>query len=133
MSRDDVDTVRAMWDWFNRMRLPDFDSLHADVRWHTRGDLLNSDTYHGHDGVARLAADWMGAFDELRVEAEELIDTGDRVVAVLRLHGRPKGTDHEVEMTETHVCTMLDGKVVEIHEFPTRVAALESVGLTAGA
>jgi ketosteroid isomerase-like protein len=128
-----VDRVRAVWESFNRTHRPDLDALHPDIKWHTRADLADSDTYHGHDGVARLAADWVGAFDELRVGAEELIDTGESVVAVLRLRGRIKGSGQDVEMPETHVYTMLNGKMVEVHEFPTKGAALEFVGLTADA
>jgi ketosteroid isomerase-like protein len=133
MPQEDVDRVRAVWESFNRTLRPDLDALDPNIKWHTRADLADSDTYHGHDGVARLAADWVGAFDKLRVEAEELIDTGERVVAVLRLRGYLKGSDQEVEMPETHVYTMLNGKLIEVHEFPTKAAALESVGLTAGA
>ena len=107
--------------------MPVFDALHPDVKWHTRADLPDSDTYHGHDGVAKLGSDWIGAFDDLRVEPEELIDADDRVVAVLRLTGSVKGSGQQVEMPETHVYTMLDGKIIEVHEFPTKAAALEAL------
>jgi ketosteroid isomerase-like protein len=133
MSRQDVETVRATWESFNRTHRPDFDALHPDVRWHTRSDLPDSDTHHGHDGVARLASDWVGSFDDLRVEAEELIDAGDRVVAVLRLRGRLKGSGQEVEMPEAHAYTLLNDKLVEVHEFATKAAALEAVGIATGA
>jgi len=74
-------------------------------------------------------AEWFGAFDDLRVDVEELIDAGDRVVVVLRLHGRARGSAHEVDMSETHVLTMRDGKVTEIHEYPTKAEALSVVAL----
>jgi ketosteroid isomerase-like protein len=127
VSQEDVDRVRAIWESFSRTQRPDFDALHPDVKWRTRADLPDADTYHGYDG------DWVGAFDDLRVEAEELIDAGERVVAVLRLRGRVKGSGQEVDMPETHVYTMVDGKVVEVHEFATKAAAMEALGLSAGA
>ena len=38
-------------------------------------------------------AEWFaGAFEDLHVDVEELIDAGDRVVAVLRMHGRVRGS-----------------------------------------
>ena len=131
MSQENVDIVRALWETFNETKAPVLDAVHSDVKWHTRADLPDSDTYHGHDGVAKLASDWVGAFEDLRVEPEELIDAGDRVVAVLRLTGRVKGSGQQVEMPETHVYTMLDGKAIEVHEFPTRAAALVAVGPSA--
>jgi uncharacterized protein len=131
VSQQDVVRVRATWEWFNRTHQPDFDALHPDVEWRTRADLPDSDTYRGHEGVAKLASDWVGAFDDLRVEVEEAIDAGECVVAVLRLRGRVKGSGQEVDMPETHVYTMLDGKIVATDEFATKTAAMELVGLTA--
>jgi ketosteroid isomerase-like protein len=63
------------------------------------------------------------------VDVEELIDAGHTVVVVLRLHGRSRGSAHEVDMSETHVLTMRDGKVTEVHECATKAEALKVVGL----
>ena len=124
-----MERVRASYEFVDREHKPDFDLAHPDIRWHTRADLPDSATYHGYDGVATLLAEWFGAFEDLHVDVEELIDAGDRVIAVLRLHGRAGGSAHEVDMSETHVLTMRDGKVTEIHEYVTKAEALKVVGL----
>jgi ketosteroid isomerase-like protein len=129
MSEENVERVRESYEFVDRQHEPDFDLVHPDIRWHTRADLPDTATYRGHDGVATLMAEWLGAFEDLHVDVEELIDAGDRVVAVLRLHGRARGSAHEVDMSETHFLTMRDGKVTEIHEYPTKAEALEVVGL----
>jgi ketosteroid isomerase-like protein len=129
MSGANVERVRESFEFVDREHKPDFDLLHPDIRWHTRADLPDTATYRGHDGVTTLMADWFGAFDDLRVDVEELIDAGDRVVVVLRLHGRARGSAHEVEMCETHVLTMRDGQVTEVHEYLTKAEALKVVGL----
>jgi ketosteroid isomerase-like protein len=129
MSEENVERVREGYKFVDREHEPNLDLLHPDVRWHTRADLPDTATHRGHDGAATLMAAWFGAFDDLRVDVEELIDVGDRVVAVLRLHGRARGSAREVEMSETHVLTMRDGKVTEIHEYPTKAEALRVAGL----
>jgi len=129
MSEENVERVRKSIEFVDREQKPDFDLLHPDIRWHTRADLPDTATHCGHEGAAALMADWFGAFDGLRVEVEELIDAGDRVVVVLRLHGRARGSAHEVDMSETHVLTMRDGKVTEVHEYLTKAEALKVVGL----
>lgn len=131
MSAENVERVRESYEFVDREHAPDVDLLHPDVRWHTRADLPDTATYSGHDGAARLLAEWFGAFDELHVDVEELIDAGEQVVVVLRLHGRARGGAHEVDMFETHVLTMRDGKVSEVHEYLTRAEALEVAGLDA--
>jgi ketosteroid isomerase-like protein len=130
MSRESVERVRESYEFVDRTHEPDFDLLHPDIEWHTRADLPDTGTHRGHDRVAKLMAEWFdGAFDKVGIELEELIDAGDRVVVVLRLRGRVRGSSQEVEMPETHVVTMRDGKVTEIHEYQTKAEALASVGL----
>ncbi len=129
MSQENVERVRESYEFVDREHEPDFDLLHPDIQWHTRADLPDSGTYRGPDGVATLMAEWWGTFDELHVDVEELIDARDRVVAVLRLRGRVRGSTQEVDMSETHVLTMRDGKVTEIREYPTKVEALKALGL----
>jgi ketosteroid isomerase-like protein len=124
-----MERVRESYELVDREHEPDFDLLHPDVRWHTRADLPDSATHRGHDGAKALFAQWFGAFDDLRVDVEELIDAGDRVIVVLRLHGRARGSAHEVDMSETHVLTMRDGRVTEIDEYLTKDEALKAVGL----
>ncbi len=130
MSQENVERVRKAYEFVNREHEPDFDLLHPDIQWHTRPDLPDTATYRGHEAVAGLMAEWFaGAFEDLHVDVEELIDAGDRVVAVLRMHGRLRGSSQEVEMAETHVLTMRDGKATEIHEYQTTAEALKAVGL----
>ena len=129
MSQENVERVREGYEFVDREHEPDFDLLHPDIQWHTRADLPDSATHRGHDGAAALMAEWFGAFDDLSVDVEELIDAGDRVVVVLRLHGRVLDSTQEVDMSETHVLTMLDGKATELREYPSRAEALEALGL----
>jgi ketosteroid isomerase-like protein len=83
VSQENVERVRRAYEFVNREHAPDLDLLHPDIQWHTRADLPDSATYRGHDAVAALMAEWFGgAFDDLRVDVEELIDAGDRVQAL---------------------------------------------------
>jgi ketosteroid isomerase-like protein len=70
------------------------------------------------------------AFDELRADADELIDAGeDRVVAVLHVIGRMKGSNADVDMRYAIVYTVRDGLIVRGREYATREQALEAAGL----
>jgi ketosteroid isomerase-like protein len=129
MSQENVERVRESYEFTDREHEPDFDLLHPDIQWHTRADLPDSATHRGHDGVAAFMDEWWEAFDDLHADVEELIDAGDRVVVVLRLHGRVRGSTQEVDMSETHVLTMLEGKATEIHEYQSKTDALKAVGL----
>jgi ketosteroid isomerase-like protein len=129
MSQENVERVRQSIEVVNRTHGPDVDFMGPDFEWHTRADLPDPAVYRGPDGVARLLAEWYAAFDDLRVDLEEVIDAGDRVVTVLRLHGRIKDSGEEVEMTEAHVITMRNGRATLLREYTTKEEALQAEGL----
>src|ERR1700704_2486979 len=129
MSQENVEIVRLTWEFTSRVGEPDFERLDPDIVWHMREDLPDSRTYRGHVALAKVYAEWFDSFDGFRVDIEELVDAGDRVVAVLTIRGRIKGSSQEVEMPEAQVWKIVDGKAVEVHEYPTRSAALKAVGL----
>jgi ketosteroid isomerase-like protein len=129
MSQENVEIVRTGYQLFNRTHELDMDALHPSIEWHTRDDLPDSGTHQGYAGVAQLLSSWVEAFEDLRVDPEELIDADDFVVAVVRLRGRIRGSGQDVEMEETHVWRHLDGKASEVREYRSKAEALEAVGL----
>ena len=64
-------------------------------------------------------------------EPKELIDAGDKVLALVRVSGRGKASGVEVEAYTWNVATFRDGKPVELTYFgDDRAAALEAAGLS---
>ena len=124
-----MEIVRSGYQSFNRTHKLDVDAFHPNIEWHTRDDLPDSGTHRGHDGVGQLLSSWVEAFEDLRVDPEELIDADELVVAVVRLRGRIRGSGQDVEMEETHVWRHLDGKATEVREYQTKAEALKAVGL----
>jgi ketosteroid isomerase-like protein len=129
MSQESVEIVRAGYELFNRTHELDVDTVHPSIEWHTRDDLPDSGTHRGYAGVAQLFSSWVEAFEDFRVDPEELIDADDFVVAVVRLRGRVKGSGRDVEMEETHLWRQVNGKTTEVREYQTKAEALEAVGL----
>jgi ketosteroid isomerase-like protein len=130
MSQENVKTVRAGYVAFNRTHQPVPEMLHPDVEWHTADDLPDSGVHRGVAGIATLFSEWAGSFDDFQSDIEEIIDGGEEiVVVVVRLHGRLKGSNEEVELMESHVWRLLDGRAIEIREYRTKAKALEAAGL----
>ncbi len=121
--------MRAGYQSFNRTHALDVDAVHPSIEWHTRDDLPDSGTHRGYAGVAELFSSWVEAFEDLRVDPEELIDADEFVVAVVRLRGRVRGSGQDVEMEETHLWRHLDGRATEVREYQTKAEALEVVGM----
>ena len=129
MSEEEADRVRAAFESLAQTGEFDPDWLAPDVRWHLRADLPDSETLVGRDRVLQFLAEWTEAFQEPRFDLEELIDAGDRLIVVQRLRGRLRGSNDEVEMSETHVYKTQDRQILEVWEYRTKAEALESLGL----
>jgi len=73
----------------------------------------------------------MSEGDHVGFEPKELIDAGDKVLALVRVSARGKASGVPVEAHVWAVCRFSDGKLVEWTYFgDDRAAALEAVGLS---
>jgi ketosteroid isomerase-like protein len=80
--------------------------------------------------LAELWREWMEPWEVYWTEVEDFVDAGDdRVLVLLRDHGRLRGTDADVEMIGAAVWTVRDQKIARIDFYPDRDQALEAVGL----
>jgi hypothetical protein len=78
MSREDVIRLREGYAAFNRGDLDAIlKTLDPEVVFIQAEELPGAEIYHGHEGVRKWLADLTAAFDDFRVEPEELIDAGD--------------------------------------------------------
>jgi ketosteroid isomerase-like protein len=81
----------------------------------------------GHGAVRASLARWKAEWDDYEVLPEEFVDSGDRVVATVRLRGRGRGSGVEVDARFYDVYTLRDGKIVRMDQFTDRSQALEVV------
>lgn len=90
--------------------------LSDDIRWHVPGRSPLSGDYKGHEGVL----DFFGRCQELsggtlRVDCDELLTDGDRVVVLSTVSAERNGSSWS--SPEVHVWRVVDGHAVEFIEF----------------
>jgi ketosteroid isomerase-like protein len=131
MSAENVELVRVALEAFNVAGLDEVeDRLHPDFETTTPSSLaVEPDTYRGPEGVRRWMDAWGDTMDEIRFEVDELVDAGDRVVAVCRLVARSRTTRLEFEQDVAMVWTLRDGRAARLDPYATREEALRAVGL----
>jgi ketosteroid isomerase-like protein len=98
------------------------------------GDLIPdiAEVYHGHEGVLTYWRRWFEAWDDLEFEIEDVRETGDEVVVLIRnqrQRGRSTGIWTDLP-PYAQVFTMRDGRLVRWRTFPDQESALEAVGLS---
>ncbi len=124
--------VRSMLETLNERGVEAaMDQIHPDFEGVTPPELSpEPDTYRGHEGIRRYFAGFEGVMDEVRWEADELVEApDDRVVAGIRLLTRSVTTGLELELPVWQVCTVRDGKVLRIDGFAKREDALRAAGI----
>ena len=77
--------------------------------------------------MRRYVEDWLGTFESLRLELEDPTQVADRVVAVVRGHGRGRASGVELESRFCQVWTLRHGTAVAMEEHATREQGLASV------
>jgi len=130
MSQENVEIVRAAYDAFNRGdRDAAFRDMHPDFEF-AMPHAPNPGPHRGRKEARARMEDGVAAYEAVSYDLDDLRESGEQVVAVIRVRVRPKGTTAEIENHVGHVWTLRDGKAVSLHLFPNREQALEAAGLS---
>jgi ketosteroid isomerase-like protein len=132
MSRKNVEIVRrryehlaATGDYLAEAHAPDFVWDMSKFRgW------PEQQTYDGVEGARAFHRAWLDAWDDWELEVESFHDAGDKVVVIVRQHGKSKTSGVPVDMAFGQVWTLRDGKSARMEMYADPVEALEAVGLT---
>ena len=136
MSQENVEIVRRLLAALQSVDSGNFERRFAEIReifdpeveWVAAPhSLLASEEYRGYDGVRRFWTQFLSAWDEYGLQVDEVIDAGDRVVAVMRLSGRTN--ELEVDEARSSLVTLRDGRIVRIEPFASKDGALKAAGL----
>ena len=103
--------------------------IHPDVESVAIWQGGSQTTHVGVDGFRKLWLDWLEPWASYRVQVDEVIDAGDRVVVLIRDRARRHDTEAEVELISGSVWELRDGKVVRVEFCASRDEALEAAGL----
>jgi ketosteroid isomerase-like protein len=87
--------------------------FHDDVTTRMVGWLELSPAIQGKDEVVARMGEWLSAWEHpLVIEADEFIESGDRILALVRWRGRGRGSGVEMEAEGAHIWTLREGLAV---------------------
>ena len=110
LNRGDVDGMLAHMD-------PDFE-------WTPLESSPVSSVSRGREQVRRYVEDWIGTFEGLRLDLEDLTEVADRVVATVRGEGRGRASGLQLDNRFCQVWTVRSGMAIAMEEHATREEAL---------
>jgi ketosteroid isomerase-like protein len=128
MSQENVEIVRRAFATEGIEELMKY--LDPEIEWTTTGMFLDAATYRGHEEVRGYLGAMEAEFDDLRDASEAIIDAGEVVVVTHGISGRGKRSGAALEFTVTSVCSVRDGKILDIRSYRSQGEALEAAGLS---
>jgi ketosteroid isomerase-like protein len=128
MSQENVELVQRWFDTFADDPDAFRDTLHPEIEWFPFEE--NHTPSHGVEGGMRIRNQWMGSWDEMRVDVEDVVDEGENVVASVHVTARGKASGVEVDVRLHLHFKVRDEKIVYVFEHEDKAAALEAVGLS---
>ena len=133
MSRKNVDVVRSAYEAWNAGDLDAaVEFLDPVIEWRMPPNFPEAGTYQGVDEVKSRLEEFLESWEDFQVEVEELIEAGDRVVALTRFRGRSKGVGLELTgvAVDAQVWTLSEGRVTHVWMYGGTEEALEAGGLS---
>jgi ketosteroid isomerase-like protein len=125
-----VEQVRAVYAEWARGNFRGGEDLVADevtfITFTGEGDRL---TFQGPSAVRDWMRDFLRTWTDLRVEAHEFVERGDRVLAVCHQRAKGRQSGVEVEMPVYTVWTFRDDKARRIHWTRDRDEAFSEAGV----
>jgi ketosteroid isomerase-like protein len=132
MPQQHIDLVRSAYEAYNRRDVEGVMSrFDPDIDWHVPDSLAWGDHVRGLEAIGRFfegLRPYMG--DDHQVAIDELIDAGDRVVALVHIQGRAAvtGLDLSGMGVDGHIWTLRDGRVVAVRMYGGTGDALAEIG-----
>jgi ketosteroid isomerase-like protein len=131
MSQENVQMLRRGFDAYNR---GDVDAVVADFasdcEYVASGALPGGrGVYQGPEGYKQFIGWLRDEFEDARLDVNDVIDAGDRVLASLTLRGRGRQSGAATSWDVWQVWTIRDGRIVRGQAFTDKTEALEAAGL----
>ena len=132
MSQENVALIRGVYDAFGKGDVPAvLGAMSPDIVWNEAENfpLADGNPYVGPDAIlqgvfARLAAEW----DGFGVEADEIIDGGDTVVALGRYVGTHRATGKPIRAQLVHVWRIENGKAKAFQQYTDTLQVARAAG-----
>lgn len=127
---DAIEDLRAAYGAFDR---GDIDAavrmLAPDVDWTEPVEFPGGGNFHGIEGVKKYLSQSRAGAAEMISVPEQFIPAGRRIVVFVHSRVLPKGGASWQDLRLADVYTFKADKVVAMHAFADRKAALRSVGV----
>jgi uncharacterized protein len=118
MASSNVESMKAAYEALARGETQQvFDLIDPDVEISDRPEIPDPQTYRGHAGVVEALGRNEETFEMLDFIPERFVEAGDKIVVVLLMRGRGRGSGAPVEDRIAHLWTLRDGRAYRLQVY----------------
>jgi ketosteroid isomerase-like protein len=130
MSEENVEIAQEIFGAWERADFSSVEWADQAVEFKLQSGADES-VHRGIEAMGQAWAEWLRAWDEFKVEANEFIDLGDDVLVLVEFGGRGKASGVPTEaMSGGCLFSFRDGRVIRLTTFTDPAGALEAAGLS---
>jgi ketosteroid isomerase-like protein len=133
MSQENVQTAARIYESAGRVSTETLDKwrdlLDPAAEFDMSRRQIDPGVYRGIDEIRRWADESRAVYGSFEAVPEELLDAGEKVVAMVRMRAWGALSGAPVEARVAHVLTLRDGKLLRLEYYGNREEALRDVGL----
>jgi ketosteroid isomerase-like protein len=124
-----VELIRNLYSAFAQGDVPAvLGAMDAGIEWTEAEGFPYGGTYRGQQSIVenvfmKLATEW----DDYRVEPDEFLDAGDKIVTLGNYSGTFKATGRSMSVPFAHVWTARDGKVIKFVQYTDTLKVSEAL------
>jgi uncharacterized protein len=126
---DNVELLRSLYEAFAQGNVPFvLESFDPNIEWTEAEGFPTGGVYNGPEAILNgvfmpLVTDW----DDYRVEPDEFLDAGERIVALGHYSGTYKATGKSMRVPFAHVWTVQNGKIVKFVQYTDTLKVAEAL------
>ena len=130
MSAQHIDAVRSVYErWSEGDFRASMDVLDPHALLVLRPEFMDAGLYLGVERIEEYTRHFLEPWSRITIEAEELTEAGDSVIAAVLQSGVGSESGISTELRYFHVWTFRGDRVVRLESIREREEALEAVGL----
>lgn len=135
MSEENVANARRAYEHFVATGEPLEAAIHRDfvLDMSTFRGWLERQRYEGLVGLREFIDDWFDTWEEGGAfDVTELREADEKVLVLIHLRGRAKGSGVPVEMEISHLLTFKDGQQLQLAAYASHAEGLAAAGIEGG-
>jgi ketosteroid isomerase-like protein len=128
MSRKNVDLVLTGYEAWDRGDIETaFAPIDEDFEFHEDPQYPETGVYRGRKAFRGYFERFREEWDDYHVNAEEVRDSGDKVLVFTHQTARGKASGVQIDLRIAHLWTIRDGKAVRMQAYFDREEALKAL------